>query len=232
MTRSAANRPGILGRLVVCAALGTACTTSGTGGRVTERDSARVTIVESTDPAWDGTAGWRVSAEPLREIGGPGAPARHEFQRIDGARRLPDGRIVVADGGTGTIRMFGADGSLLWSAGRAGDGPGEYRLIEDVGVGPGDSIWVFDFGLRRFTILTFDGEAVRTVPLGGELSAVGAVGRLPDGRFVVREFWSGAAGGGAIRPRSRCSRRPVRWRTPWPWCPGAKCSSAARMGVP
>lgn len=203
MTFSAANRAGLLGSLAVCAVLGTACTTPGAGGRVTQRDSAGVTIVESTGPSWDGAAGWQVSPAPPLEIGGPGAPPQHEFQRIDGARRLPDGRIVVADGGTSTVRMFGADGSLLWSAGRAGDGPGEYRLIESLGVGPGDSIWVFDFGLRRFTILTFDGEAARTVPLGAQLSAVAAVGRLPDGRFVVRELWSGAAGDGELRPGLR-----------------------------
>lgn len=203
MTLSAASRAGMLGTLAACALLGTACSTPGTGARVTQRDSAGVQIIESTDPAWDGTAGWQIPPAPLLEIGTPGATPAPEFQRIDGARRLRDGRIVVADGGAGTIRLFGPDGSPLWSVGRAGDGPGEYRMIESIGVGPGDSIWVFDFGLRRFTILAFGGETVRTVPLGGELSAVGAVGRLPDGRFVVREFWSGAAGGGALRPGLR-----------------------------
>jgi len=179
------------------------CAAPDAGGRVTLRDSAGVQIVESSAPAWGDSAGWQVSPAPLLEIGTPGAMPAHEFQRVDDARRLRDGRIVVADGGAGTVRMFTPEGTLLWSAGRPGDGPGEYRLIERLGVGPGDSIWVFDFGLRRFTILTFDGETARTVPLGGELSAVGAVGRLPDGRFIVREFWSGAAGGGALRPGLR-----------------------------
>ena len=188
-----------LGPLVACVACCLGCAGSETDERTVLRDSAGVTIVESGGPAWDGTAGWQLSVEPLLEIGAPGAPPRYEFQRIDGARRLPDGRIVVADGGTSAIRMFSPTGSLLWSAGRAGDGPGEYRLIESLGVGPGDSIWVFDYGLRRFTILTIDGGVVRTLPLGGELSAVGAVGRLPDGRFVVREFWSGAAGEAELR---------------------------------
>ena len=203
MTDTLAIRARALAPLAAGVACVLGCAASDAGERVTLRDSAGVAIVESSAPAWGDSAGWRVSPVPLLEIGTPGAMPADEFQRIDGALRLRDGRIVVADGGAGTLRMFGPEGTLRWSAGRPGDGPGEYRLIESLGVGPGDSIWVFDFGLRRFTILTSGGETARTVPLGGELSAVGAVGRLPDGRFVVREFWSGAAGGGALRPGLR-----------------------------
>lgn len=199
MIRTSAIRAGALAPLAAGVVCCLGCATPDAGERVTLRDSAGVKIVENSAPAWGDSAEWLVSPAPLLEIGAPGAPSDQEFQRVDGARRLPDGRIVVADGGAGTVHMFSPEGTLLWSAGRPGDGPGEYRLIESLGVGPGDSIWVFDFGLRRFTILTFGGETVRTVSLGGELSAVGALGRLPDGRFVVREFWSGAAGGGALR---------------------------------
>jgi len=184
---------------VLCATLGAACAAPDTDGRVTVRDSAGVTIVENHAPAWSPDEAWRVSGSPLLEIGTPGAAAHTDFQRIDGGRMLADGRIVVADGGAGNVRMFGPDGTTLWTAGRAGDGPGEYRLIESLGTGPGDSVWVYDYGLRRFTILTFGGETARTAALGGELSSVGAVGRLPDGRFVMREFWNSGAGGSPLR---------------------------------
>ena len=53
---------------------------------------------------------------------------------------------------------------------------------------------MYDFGLRRFTVLTATGEAVRTLSVGGILSAVNAVGRLPDGSFVVKESWSSGSG--------------------------------------
>jgi len=198
MIRTIAMRARTLAPLVAGTALVAGCAAPDVRGRVTLRDSAGVTIVQSNGPAWDDAKRWQVSAEPLLEIGAPGTSPEQQFQRVDGAWRLPDGRIVVADGGTSTIRMFDPGGTPLWSVGRPGDGPGEYRLIERLGVGPRDSIWVFDYGLRRFTILAYDGATVRTVRLGGELSAVGAVGRFPDGRFVVREFWSGGAAGAPL----------------------------------
>ena len=199
MTRTPSRRAPILTLCVLTTALCAACAARDDDGRVTVRDSAGVTIVESRAPQWSPHEGWLVSGLPLFEIGAPGTAEQTEFQRIDGARLLPDGRIVVADGGANTIRMFAPDGTILWTAGRAGDGPGEFRLIETLGVGPGDSVWVYDYGLRRFTILTLDGGTARTAPLGGALSAVGAVGRFPDGRFVVREFWHSGAGGSPLR---------------------------------
>jgi hypothetical protein len=79
-------------------------------------------------------------------------------------------------------------------------------MISGLGSGPGDSLWVFDFGNRRFTVLSGDGEPVRTVSVGGSLSAVGAVGRLSDGSFVVREGWGSPTNG---TPRFGLTRDPV-----------------------
>jgi hypothetical protein len=74
--------------------------------------------------------------------------------------------------------------------GRVGDAPGEYRLITGLGAGPGDSLCVYDYGARRFTVLTAQGDFVRVVTLGATLSAPNAVGRLADGSFAVKEQWS------------------------------------------
>jgi hypothetical protein len=119
---------------------------------------------------------------------------------------MPDGRYVVADGGANEVRFFDRSGQYLNSSGRAGDAPGEYRVISAIGMGPGDSLWVFDYGNRRFTVLSDEGEPQRTVSLGGFLSAVGGVGRLPDGSFVVKEGWGRAASG---NERSGLTRDPV-----------------------
>ncbi|UCF20105.1 MAG: hypothetical protein JSU87_01475 [Gemmatimonadota bacterium] len=163
------------------------------------RDSAGVAIVESYEPAWQDGAGMTVWTEPILEIGVAEGSLEYQFTRIEGALQTPDGRVVVADGGSSEIRFFDPSGQHLFTIGRRGEAPGEYRYIDGLGYGPGDSIWVFDYGTRRFTVLDADGKLVRTLTLGPELSNVGAVGRLADGSFVVREYWSAAAQSGAIK---------------------------------
>ncbi len=196
--RSRASRPPL--------ALALLSLLSGCGGSeaegpegVTVRDSAGIVIVESAEAAWEGGGGWTIAGSPTLEIGAVDGPPELQFERIESLLRLGDGRIVVADAGASEIRFYGPEGGYLRSTGRAGDAPGEYRQIADMGTGPGDSLWVYDFGLRRFTVLTLSGEPVRTLSMGGSLSAVGAVGRLSDGSFVVREYWSSGSGTGPIR---------------------------------
>jgi len=166
-----------------------ACGTTDAGELGSTRDSAGVVIVESRGPRWRPEEGWRIAAAPFLRIGSAAGSPEHQFHRVEGAIRLDDGRIVVADAGSGEIRFFDDAGGFLSSSGGLGDAPGEYRQITAMGVGPGDSLWIYDFGLRRFTVLTADGEPVRTVSVGGTLSSVGAVGRLTDGSFVVKESW-------------------------------------------
>jgi hypothetical protein len=100
--------------------------------------------------------------------------------------RLGDGRIVVASAGTQQLRIYGADGRLLHSVGRSGEGPGEFRAPFWLGRLRGDSIVAWDVALRRFSIFTPSGEFVRSVrPAGSPGVFPQAVGVLPDGRFVL-----------------------------------------------
>jgi hypothetical protein len=170
----------------------TVCGGNDANDRVVRRDSSGVTIIESQGPAWREGTGWHLSSQPTLEIGQADGPPEYQFHRVEGALLLEDGRIVVADAGSGEIRFYGHDGAFQKSSGRRGQAPGEYQAITSLGYGPADSIWVFDYGLRRFTVLTSQGEVMRTLTVGGNLSALNAVGRLSDGWFVVREGWSGA----------------------------------------
>ncbi len=154
------------------------------------RDSAGVQISESSSPAWRNDDAWTVASLPRMQIGTLDGDPTYQFFRIEAAVSLPDGGIVVANGGTSELKAYDDAGQHLWTVGRQGEAPGEYRLITGLGVGPGDSFWVYDFGLRRFTVLTSGGETIRTFAVGAALSAVNAVGRLPDGSFVVKEGWS------------------------------------------
>ncbi len=185
---------------LACAAGLISCAGGEGGAGVTVRDSAGVQIVESRGSAGVGPSGWSLGAAPLLAIGVDEGAVEYQFSQVEGALRLPDGRFAVSDGGSREIRFFDVDGRFLSSSGRRGDAPGEYQMIYAMGYGPGDSIWVFDYGNRRFTVLTDDGELARTLTLGTTLANVAAVGRSADGSFVVKELWSaGGAQGGAIQ---------------------------------
>jgi hypothetical protein len=134
--------------------------------------------------------GWRIAAEPVLDLGTADGPAEYRFDQIEGILRRTDRSIVVADGGSSEVRFYDASGQYIRGVGGRGSGPGEYQRIGGLGEGPGDSLWVYDFGSRRFTILTAEGDVVRTVRVPDALANVGAIGRLPDGSFVLQEYWS------------------------------------------
>ncbi len=122
--------------------------------RTTERDSAQVHIVEIRgNPS---PLAWRIDSVPRVDIGGEDADSTQQLFRVSRALRMHDGRIVVANGGTGQLRFFDTDGRFLLSAGRKGEGPAEFRVIGSVFPYRGDSLLVTDPQLRRVSI--FDGQ--------------------------------------------------------------------------
>lgn len=51
------------------------------------------------------------------------------------------GRIVIADRAASHVKILRPDGSLVDTLGREGEGPGEFRLLTDVQVARGDSVY-------------------------------------------------------------------------------------------
>lgn len=145
------------------------------------RDSAGVTIVENRgEGAWSERVGWRLSPEPLVDIGVvAGAPEYRLFRAYDAAR-LSDGRIVVANGGTNELRFYDPAGEFLLAAGRDGEGPGEFRDLQAVWRIGGDSLLAYDFGVQRLSVFTPDGTFARSFrvesPTGRQLFVRGPFG--------------------------------------------------------
>ncbi len=89
-------------------------------------------------------------AAPTLRVGVAEGDTTLEFHRVVTPFRLPDGRLVVPVAGSGVLRVFSADGTLLESLGRPGDGPGEFRSL--AAAWPrGDTIEAFDAALERIT---------------------------------------------------------------------------------
>ena len=102
---------------------------------------------------------------------------------------MPDGGIAVADGGAGEIRVFDSSGDHQWTAGRQGEGPGEFRIMDSLGTDPDGGIWVYDFSLQRITFVGPDGEIGEVTELEHDIPTLGMVGRLRDGSFVLAQLW-------------------------------------------
>ena len=101
------------------------------------------------------------------------------------------GRIFVGDQQAFQVYAFGSDGEFIKSIGSKGEGPGEFSLLSDVRVGPGDSLYAFD--LRRGRISTFDPSAlgfVKSFVVGEDTdgrSARDLIGVLESGFIVTYE---------------------------------------------
>lgn len=139
-------------------AASTACDRSASPG-VTVTDSAGVRVSVSEDM---GLVFAELDSVPRLSLGGPEATGPTRFFRIQGIHVDRSGRLWVADGQSGELRIFEADGSHWKTRGGRGEGPGEFVRIRLLGSGPGDTVVVGDGGTDRITVFSPDGELVRT----------------------------------------------------------------------
>jgi hypothetical protein len=128
-----------------------------------------------------------IAAErPELRIGTTDGSLMTQLFRVEGAVRLPDGRIAVLNRGTNEIRFFGATGSFMNSVGRDGEGPGEFRDPIEISVLTPDSLVVWDWALNRVSVVTVDGAFVRAFTLHPTApNPTGRIGVAKRGRTVV-----------------------------------------------
>ena len=112
-------------------------------------------------------------------------PAR--FATIMDVAATDSGGVLVVGSEEPTLRMFDRSGKILWTAGRNGTGPGEYRLAMKAAIGA-RGIQVVDMTLRRITRLDQGGGTVGSNSLNGFASAVGAKGRTGEMVVLLDDF--------------------------------------------
>ncbi len=76
-----------------------------------------------------------------------------------------EGSVYVLDSADADIKIYSRDGAYRRTIGRKGQGPGEFRLPNDLDVF-GGRLYVADSANRRLQILDADGEYVGGFPLG------------------------------------------------------------------
>lgn len=150
--------------------------------RTTVRDSAgvRLTITAHTSRVYAS-----LESAPRLSIGGPRAEGPEQLFRVQGIHVDRARRIWVADGQSGEVRIFDADGSPWKTQGGRGEGPGEFLRIRLLGAGRGDSVLVGDGGTDRITLFDPEGDFVRTQRLpGGDRPAPRPFDVFPDGSIL------------------------------------------------
>ncbi len=188
--------------LLLLLALVAAACSEGSGATSIVTDSAGVEIVTSSAPAWTSGEAWTVDTAPLLDIGGSGTDPHFDLVEVVDAVRLSGGRIAVMNNSIPDLRFYDSSGAYLSTTGRAGEAPGEFRRIASILAGPGDTLYLYDYQLRRMNRIAPDGRFLSSVPMppsGGKLG-VEPFARLPDGSWAatVEEF-SVQTGGGAQR---------------------------------
>lgn len=161
-------------------------------------DSAGVTIAIAR--LSDGIPHWWIDPEPDLRVGHADGDLPYLFQRPEFAARLSDGRVVVADFGSGELRWFDGGGRFLQSVGRKGEGPWEFREFNRVVRLPGDTLVVYDLLNQRLTRVGPDGELLSGRSLRDLLAARSVARWRP---YLRPEFPTIVSGGTARR---------VRWR--------------------
>jgi hypothetical protein len=170
-------------RSLLPALLLTACGGADAGPIAVERDSAGVHIVENP-AALAANPLWAVAPEPALEIGELEGEEAYQLSQVQGAVRLSDGRIVIANQGTQELRFFAATGAHLHSAGREGEGPGEFKGLGSLSVLPGDTLAAYDWNLRRVSFFDPAGRFVRSVALDFPGGFPLPIGRFEDGAWL------------------------------------------------
>jgi hypothetical protein len=137
--------------------------------------------------------------------------------------RTADGHIVVANTGTNQIRVYDGSGRHVRTLGRRGDGPGEFRGLQRIGLVAGDSIAAYDIGLGRITIFAPGGGVARTAAVQPFENAVlpRAFGFTSRGGLLVRGdfdrvFRSGSSRDTAAIAITDAAGVPVRTLGRWP----------------
>lgn len=153
-------------------------------------DSGGVVIAESPRPAWDAGAAWRIDPAPSLEIGVESGEEPYQLNRVFSVLRLPDGRTLVSNSGSGEIRVFDTSGRFVRSIGRRGNGPGEFGEFSSAQVvrAADGSLLAYDGGNLRVHHFDSSGTYRRTVRIESTADGLRAffVGLFGDGSWLTR----------------------------------------------
>jgi hypothetical protein len=159
-----------------------AATSANAQSAAVTRDSAGIRIV--TNPAGPPAAAAmiRVDTHPLMRVGFD--DNGFIFETVEGAALLSDGGVVVSHrGSVAELVVLSPSGSVVRKLGRKGLGPGEFQMVREPLVLPGDTILMIDPQARRY-VMFHDARVVREASLGPE-GNLQALGTTTQGKLML-----------------------------------------------
>ena len=107
---------------------------------------------------------------------------------LDPSSLVADGTgIWVFDYGRLALIKLGLDGQPLWSLGRSGGGPAEFRQVRDIELAPGNAVAVLDPGTGRLTVVGPSGKVTKMIDIAFAGHAE-QVAPISGGRFVLGSY--------------------------------------------
>ncbi len=173
-------------------------------------------------------------------VAGTALPLTAQLPRLSPARTLrgpalgsveaiavgADGAVVVADGGNDRIYRFTPAGQLRDSLGRSGAGPGEFRAVAGLAIGPRGEVALADIGLRRVTVWRADGKVAGTAVLASGTPL--AMSGWENGPTVIMTDFAGSLSrmriDDAFTPRSS-------WKLSLSVLPDPMCIQCPMVGI-
>lgn len=116
------------------------------------------------------------------------------FGQISAVKLDSRGRIHVADAHNRRITVFGADGSFVGQIGRRGNGPGEFQSPRGLGIGPADTVFVWDAEHARISVFSPDLVYHREFRVPPHW-LINSMEILPGGKILIAAFGTGEPGG-------------------------------------
>lgn len=178
--------------------------------RVATVDSGGIRVTSITAPP-SALPQWTLDPVPRRVMTGGETGDETAFAFVGPVRFLSTGGLVIADGASSRLLLYDANGRFVRALGRRGDGPGEMRRLESITVKAGDTLAIFDPGLRRLSFWQPDSGFLRSVNLADD----GSLESFPtdawpwrDSLLVVRQISTTPQD--AVPPGSGVRRWPTR----------------------
>ena len=153
----------------------TGCKPKADAPAVTFADSAGVQVVRNAGSGLPTRFTWTVVPVPSVTIGESHGGEEYLLGSIRDLLRLQDGRTIVADAGSKTLRFYDPSGRHLRTVGREGAGPGEFRDIAGIALWK-DTVLALDPSLGRFSRFGLDGSLHGSVLLAPTGSAIHPLG--------------------------------------------------------
>ena len=142
-----------------------------------------------------------------------------DLVRVSDLAVARDGSIALGQPQDHTIRYFDPYGHPVATFGRSGAGPGEFESLQGLGW-LGDTLWVWDSGLKRTTLLGPDRSLLRTLSMPANVQSTNEAlrnsfsfelaGVLDDGTLLATAYAIGYTAVVRLSPDGAALREVIR----------------------